>query len=347
MMPAPARLKACKGSRVIPDPVRIAVVGAGNIAGQHLPVLRHLPEADVVALCDADPEVATARAREFDVPRTFDSVDALIDWGEYEAVYVLVSVLAVATVAERFIRLGTPTFIEKPPGLYSSDTARLASAVDETGTTAQVGLNRRMYSSTLAGRAALLDTGPVVSVTVHGDEDIARIWTNPRFNDEVRRRWIYANGIHALDLLRYFGGDVARVESWHATRVNPMPDSFTAHLEFESGAFGRALVDHFAPRGAGHRYEVRTAAATLTAHSGFNRAILTRAGEDPVEFGLTGHDLNLKPGFPGETLAFLEAVRLRRQPEFPAATIHDALATMRMIDAITHADEWAPQPRGD
>ena len=75
--------------------------------------------------------------------------------------------------------------------------------------------------------------------------------------------------------------------------------------------------------------------------------VLARAGEDPVEFGLTGDDLHLKPGFPGETLAFLKAARLRRQPEFPAATIHDALATMRMIDGISHAEEWAPQPRGD
>ncbi len=326
-------------------PVRCAVIGVHNIASQHIPVLHALPEAEVVALCDVDPAPLAAASRTYGVAQVFSSVDDLLAWGEFDAAYVLVSVLAVAEVAERCMRAGFAAFIEKPPGLYTADTERLARAVRETGAIAAVGLNRRFYSSTLAGRAALLDTGDVLSVTVHADEDAGSQWHNPKFPPEVAARWIYANSIHALDLLRFFGGEVANVTPLRRRRALPNPDSFSALLEFESGAVGRAVADHFAPRGAGHRYEARTATAVLRSESGFDRVILERRGQAPVAFELTGLDRRLKPGFPGESQAFLRAVRRGEPAAFPSVTLDDAVGTMRMLDAITGAEAWAPQQR--
>ena len=335
-----------------PKPVRCAVVGTNNIAGQHIPVLQALPEAEVAALCDIDPKALGETSRRFGVPQTFNNVDELLAWGEFDAVYVLVSVLAVAEVAERFIRAGIPTFLEKPPGLYSADTERLAQAVHEAGTTAMVGFNRRFYTCLQAGRDALLDTGDIVSVTVHADEDAGDKWGGPKFPQEVSMRWVYANSIHALDLLRYLGGEVVKVTPLVRQRALPKPDSFSALLEYESGAVGRAIADHFGPRGGGHCYEARTATAVLTSGDGtsagdrLSSCTLVRRGRDPIRFGLTGLDRRLKPGFPGESQAFLQAVQTGQPVSFPAPTLDDALGTMQMIDAITKAEAWAPKPSG-
>ena len=344
--------------------VRCAVIGTNNIAREHIPVLQALPEADLVALCDINAEAVALASDEFGVRQTFTSVDDLESWGEFDAVYVLVSVLAVAEVAERFIRSGIATFLEKPPGLYSSDTVRLADAVRETGTIAAVGFNRRHYSSTLAGRQALLETGDVVSVTVHADEigvllredqgygEPFKSGATQKFPSEVAARWMYANSIHALDLLRFFGGDVTNVTPLRKQYVMPIPDCFSALLEFKSGAVGRAIADHFAPPGTGianngHRYQVRTKNATLTSGSAetpsLAGATLVRRGHDPVEFGLVGLDRRLKPGFPGESRAFLRAVQAGEPVSFPSATLDDAVGTMQMLDAITGADDWSPQ----
>jgi predicted dehydrogenase len=333
-----------------PRPVRCALIGTKNIAAQHIPVLQALPEAEVAALCDIDSEAVGEMSRRFGVEQTFTSVDDLQAWGEFDAVYVLVSVLAVAKVAERFIRAGTPTFLEKPPGLYSSDTERLAQAVRETGTTAMVGLNRRFYTCLQAGREALLDTGDVVSVTVHADEAAGDKWFGEKFPPEVSMRWAYANSIHALDLLRYLGGDVKKVTSVVQQRRLPKPDSFSALLEYESGAVGRAIADHFGPKGNGHSYEARTATAVLTSSAGpspgdrMSSCVLERSGREPVKFRLTGLDQRLKPGFPGESRAFLRAVQAGEPVSFPAPTLDDAVLTMKMIDEITGAESWAPKP---
>ena len=327
-----------------PSPVRCAVIGTKNIAAQHIPVLQALPEAEVAALCDIDPEALGETSRRFGVAQTFTSLDELEAWGEFDAVYVLVSVLAVAEVAERFIRAGIPTFLEKPPGLYSADTERLAQAVRETGTTAMVGLNRRFYSCLQAGREALLNTGNVVSVTVHADEVGATHWEGPKFPPEVAMRWAYANSIHALDLLRYLGGDVANVTSLVRRRGLPKPDSFSALLEYESGAVGRAISEHFGPKGTGHFYEARTRNAVLTSRRGLSACVLEVRGREAVQFDLTGLDRRLKPGFPGESRAFLRAVQTGEPVSFPAPTLDDAVRTMKMIDEITGAEEWAPKP---
>ena len=201
-----------------------------------------------------------------------------------------------------------------------------------------------------AGREALLDTGDVVSVTVHADEDVAPQWERSKIPPEVAMRWVYANSIHALDLLRYLGGDVANVTPLVRQRALPKPDSFSALLEYESGAVGRAIADHFGPKGTGHWYEARTATAVLTSGDALttgdrlSSCTLVRSGREPVRFGLTGLDLRLKPGFPGESRAFLRAVQTGQPVSFPAPTLDDAVGTMKMIDAITGAEEWAPKP---
>ncbi|MGH2350998.1 MAG: Gfo/Idh/MocA family protein, partial [Chloroflexota bacterium] len=232
--------------------LRVAVVGAGNIAQQHLPVLTAHPDCEVALLCDSDPATLAATAARFAVPDQVTDVRAVLGRDDLDAVFVLVSVLQVAEVAGACIAAGLPTFLEKPPGICSADTERLAELQQRRGTIAVVGLNRRFYASHLAARERLLAQGPVVTVTVDAHEDLTRV-SRAKFPPLVLRRWAYANGIHALDLLRFFGGEVSEIESDRAQVENAFPDSFTARLRFAGGARGRAAVDWLAP--GQHRFE--------------------------------------------------------------------------------------------
>ncbi len=320
--------------------IRVAVIGAGGISSQHCPVLVALDEIDLVAVTEPRVDRLSTALAKFGVPNGFASIDELLEWGEFDAAWVLVSHVATAEVAERFIRLGVPTFVEKPPGIYPEQTECLVRAVEETATVTQVGLNRRFYTSTRAALAALLDTGGICSVNVEAHEDIRKVWRDPRLTDEVRRRRVFSNSIHALDHLRIIGGEIAMVEGRFARFTNRMPDAYTGYIEFASGAIGRALVDHFGDKGEGHRVEARTSTATLVSHDGFARYTLTRQDGSVAEFGFTGDDRKFKPGFPGQAREFAAAVREGRQPEPPAATIWDGLATMRLIEAITCSGDW-------
>ena len=194
-----------------------------------------------------------------------------------------------------------------------------------------MGVNRRFYSTLLAGRERLLAEGAVRSVTVEAHEDLQRIREGVKFPEEVQRRWSAANGIHALDLLRFFGGQVAGIEASREIVEGPMPDCCTATLRFEEGAVGRALMDWFAP--GGHRVEVRFVGATFTTTMGNEARIRYRDGRsEQLEWDEL--DRRYKPGFWRQDQTFLRWVLDGGTLPFPACSLDDAVGTMEMIDAI-------------
>jgi predicted dehydrogenase len=313
--------------------LRIAVVGLGNIAQQHLPVLRDLPDVEIAAAVDADAATRQSTCDRFGIERRFESIEPLLGDERPDAVFVLVSVLAVADVADAFLAAGIPTFLEKPPGLYTSQTRSLAERARSTGTLAMVGVNRRFYSTHLEGRRRLLAAGPPRTVTVDAHEDIERIRRGTKFPEVVVKRWSAANGIHALDMLRFFGGDVRRVRAEHRSFEGPMPDACSAILEFESGAMGRAAMDWTAP--GGHRYEVRGPGVVLTSGPGFGTAVWQERGREPETIDLDAVDRDYKPGFYRQDDTFLQCVRDGVPVPFPACDLDDAVKTMAMIDRIS------------
>ncbi len=322
------------------DTLRVALVGGGNIAQHHLEVLKDLPGVEVFALADADPQVLRETAERFSIPQRWPSHRDLLERERPDAVFVLVSVMNVAAVATAFIREGIPTFLEKPPGLYAAHTRRLAELAGQRHTLAMVGVNRRFYSVLLRGRELLRESGPVRSVTIEAHEDLARVRSNPKWPEEVARRWSAANGIHALDLLRFFGGEVAQVQALHRAVEGPGPDCCAALISFAQGAVGRALMDHFAP--GGHRLEVRTRGATLTSEQGFSAATFQRRGAGPLRLEPDELDQRYKPGFFRQDRAFVEGARHNAPLPFPACDLEDAAKTMELIETIAGTAGEAP-----
>ena len=311
--------------------LRVAVIGAGNIAQQHLPVLTNHPECEVALLCDASPAVLAETAAKFGIAHTAPALGDVLRRDDLDAVFVMVSVLHMATVASACLETGIPTFMEKPPGICSADTARLAELQHRVGGLAMVGFNRRFYSSHLAARERVLAAGPIVSVTVDAHEDLARV-NREKFPPLVVRRWAYANGIHALDLLRFFGGDVAAVDARRTRYEHPFPDCISAHLTFEGGAHGRAAVDWMAP--GRHRFEIRSVGVRATSLAGFGSTEIAARGRDVERLDPDEDDQRYKPGFWKQDSAFLTAVRAGRAPAWPAPSLADAHASMVMIDSI-------------
>ena len=90
------------------DALKVAVIGGGHIAQQHLPVLRDLPEAALVFLVEKQPQTLQETADRFAIPRRFSSHLELLERDRPDAVFVLVSVLQVAAVAAAIDNIGVP-----------------------------------------------------------------------------------------------------------------------------------------------------------------------------------------------------------------------------------------------
>src|SRR5688572_23285159 len=115
-----------RSARYLMSTLRVAVVGAGNIAQEHLRVLTQHPDCDVAVLCDRNPAVLATTAARFGVAETCEAAESLVGRDNLDAVLVMVTHTATVRVASLFLEAGMPALLEKPPGLFSDDTARLA-----------------------------------------------------------------------------------------------------------------------------------------------------------------------------------------------------------------------------
>ena len=100
----------------MPTPVKVGVVGCGNISGAYFSQAPNFPILDVVAVADLDQEKARAQAEKFNVPGVL-SVDELLSHPEIEIVLNLTVPQAHVPVALQAIANGKHTYAEKPLGL--------------------------------------------------------------------------------------------------------------------------------------------------------------------------------------------------------------------------------------
>jgi myo-inositol 2-dehydrogenase/D-chiro-inositol 1-dehydrogenase len=201
------------------DPVRIGVAGVGRIGSMHAGILaRETPGAELVAVADANVEVAASVARDLGVASR--TVDELITSADIEAVAICTSTDTHVDLIVRAAKAGKAIFSEKPISLDLSEVDRALAAVSEAGVPFMVGFNRRFDP----GHQYVHD---VVAAGVIGEPHVARITS--RDPDPPPIDYIKVSGgifvdmtIHDFDMARYVvGSPVVEVFAKGAVRIDP------------------------------------------------------------------------------------------------------------------------------
>ena len=310
--------------------MKIAVIGAGNIAVKHLEVLKAFDDVQITALCNAGHPRIHEAAERFGIERRYTDYRQMLDEAEFDAVFVLVSVTRIVEVARECLNRGLPTLIEKPPGLSVADTQALAETAAAGKSLNMVALNRRFYSVMQRAREAILEAGPLVSIIVEAPERIAdyRAAGHP---DEVINNILFANGIHCIDLFRYFGGEVAEVKTESTPWFENQPDSYNALLRFENGATGHYISNWTSPGRWSVNLYGKNRKVTLCP---LERGTVLQTEGEQYDLPVDPVDQNFKPGIYAQARYFIDCVRENKKPAFPAADLDDAVKTMKLIDLI-------------
>ncbi len=311
-------------------PLRIGLIGAGNVARQHLLALARIPELQPVALASRTRAKAQALADEFGVAQVFDTPQDLVAQARPEALMVLVSVEHMAPVALSCLEFGLPLFLEKPVGLSSAEGLTVAEAAKRRGVACMVGYNRRHYSIFARGLARVLERGRLLAVHVEGSERMPFVRGLNRFPEEVLRGWIFANATHTIDLLRHFGGEPEVVHALCASLSEPRGDQFAACLRFPGGITGSYTANWLSPggwgvtlKGLGVTAEFKPLETCRVSYADGTTETL-EADED---------DRAVKPGFCGQLRAFADMVRSGRLAA-PSQDLFGALETMRLAERL-------------
>ncbi len=109
--------------------MRIALLGAGGMARYHIEGFRE-GGADVVAVCDVNPDAAEKCASDFSVPAVYSSADEMIAAEKLDAVSVIVPNAFHAPLALKALKNSLHVYCEKPPALNARETMAMAKAAE-------------------------------------------------------------------------------------------------------------------------------------------------------------------------------------------------------------------------
>ncbi|MFH1571792.1 MAG: Gfo/Idh/MocA family oxidoreductase [Gemmatimonadota bacterium] len=218
--------------------VRIGLLGLGQRGLQHLRALWQIEAAEVVALCDPFPEnLEEAKLQQFvpgfslgRIARSTRFADLMAVAG-LDAVYFSIppnrhdgEVIAAA-------RAGLHIFAEKPVSLYLDEARAMDAAIREAGVISTVGFQMRHDGWHEAARRFLADKRLVMATSVGAgalESHSVKHTRTEELGGPRNRVWaasaawsgttVVEAGIHRLDLMRYWAGDVAWVRADYVHR---------------------------------------------------------------------------------------------------------------------------------
>lgn len=226
-------------------PLRVAVIGCGDIAGLHLDAAGASPDATIVAVCDVVPERAAAAAAAHDA-LAFDDWERLLTEVRPDVLHVCTPHSLHAPIATRALELGINVLTEKPLAHSIEAGSSLLRAAAASSALLGVCFQNR-YNEPVRKLRSMLSAGELGAprqavATVLWHRTAAYYEASP-----WRGRWDTAGGgllmnqaIHTLDLAQWLLGDVVRVEGSAATRrladVIEVEDTAEMLLTHGSGA---------------------------------------------------------------------------------------------------------------
>lgn len=205
--------------------VKVGVIGAGWMVKYHAEGFRKAG-AEMVAVADPAPGAAENAAKEWDIPKVFDSVDKmLVEAPELDAVSIIVPNKFHASLALQCLRAGKHVFCEKPPGLNADEVAEMVKVSEETGKKLMFNFNNRARPESQAMKK-YVDDGTVGTINSAQAKWIRRTGI-PGFGGWFTTKALAGGGatidlLHMIDLSLYLMG--------YPEPAHVLANTFDAHI---------------------------------------------------------------------------------------------------------------------
>jgi predicted dehydrogenase len=230
--------------------LNVAIVGLGNIGNTHARVYDEHPDSTIVAVCDAIEEKAREGGERYKC-RAFTSVQEMVGAG------LKIDAASVATAGEEngghhyeptmaLLEAGIPVLGEKPISNKIDEAEKMVALAKSKGVRYGINLNHRFTPAALrlkewvdSGRMGPLN---IVNMTM---------WINNP-NESAPYFHMRALHPHSLDVLRYFCGDVAKVQAFFKKgEGRQIWSNVQVNLLFENGVIGHLTGSYDAGPGYG------------------------------------------------------------------------------------------------
>lgn len=327
--------------------LNVAIVGMGNIGNTHAGVYEKHPETNIVAVCDIIKERADRAAARYGA-RAFYSVDDMLASG------LRIDMASVATAGKenggdhyrptmQLLGAGIPVLGEKPISNDLDEARQMVALAKEKGLRYGINLNHRFTPAALMAKE-WVDQGRLGEINIIN----MKMWIN---NPNETSPWFHIRALHphSLDVMRYFAGDVEKVQAffkrgprkdgpdgrrvcWSNVQVNLLfENGIIGHLTGSYDAGGSYGLESLEVVGSEARFVLLDACEHLTFYPRFSR--------ETVTYDYVGGMMSFGETFASRIGRWIEQNLEGAHPEEIDASGEDALKVQTIIEAIIESWE--------
>ncbi|MEK3914581.1 Gfo/Idh/MocA family protein [Paenibacillus sp. FSL H7-0331] len=315
--------------------IRVAVVGVNNIGNIHCRYYAQHPDTELVAVCDLMEDRAKAASTAFGV-KAYTDLRSMLDNEEIDMV-------CVATGGEEkgshhyepvmlAIEAGKDVLVEKPISNRIEEARAMVKAAAAKGVRFGCNLNHRFTPAAEKGKAwmkqNLLGTPLFINMRLSID------------NKADFTEWFHMRALHphSIDVMRYFFGDIKRVQAF----MNKAPGRTTwsnasINLEFASGAIGHLTgsydmsmlhpIEWCEVAGTEGRFVIENVYESITLYP--RESSETIVVHNSIMRGMQGFN----DTFRNRIERFIEQIKQKAAPEQIEGSGLEALAAQEVIEA--------------
>lgn len=195
--------------------IRIGIAGFGKIGQLRARKLFENKEVEVIGVYDV------VKPKKIGPYQFFKSFDELIETG-LDAVFICAYNTVLADYTTKALNMGIHVFCEKPPAMKLKDLDQVFEAHEKSGKILKYGFNHRYHYSVMEAKK-IIDSGEMGKLLwlrgaygKAGSIDYDKNWRN--YKKYSGGGILIDQGIHMLDLIRYFSGEkFTKVNSYITT----------------------------------------------------------------------------------------------------------------------------------
>jgi predicted dehydrogenase len=261
------------------QPVRLLILGTGGMASNHAEAFARIEGVTLVAGIDTRPEQLQAFCAHHHIPQGFASIEAALDWGQFDAVTNVTPDAAHFATTMPVLAAGKHILCEKPLATNEADASAMAAAATSAGVVNMVNLSYRNVAA--LQKAAVMVRDGAIGTIRHLEASYLQSWlTQPAWGHWDREnKWLWRLstrhgskgtlgdvGIHILDFATFVAGQPVDEISCRLATFAKAPgdrigdyvldanDSVTMQVVLGNGALGTVSATRFA---SGHLNDLR------------------------------------------------------------------------------------------
>jgi predicted dehydrogenase len=229
-------------------PIKIGIIGCGGISRAHARGYENLTDLfQIVATCDVNEASAIERGQQLGAKHVFTDYEKMLKEADIDAVDVCLPHDIHAEVSINALNSGKHVLVEKPIATTLSEADSMISSADKAGMKLMVALNER-YDPAHERIKQMIDDGTLgklLCIRIDHNQNVLLPeghWIRSR--ERLGGGVLIGSGIHRVDLLRWFGGEVNKIANFWVKQPERMEGEVAVVMNalFESGCIGEVTA---------------------------------------------------------------------------------------------------------